>query len=54
MFRLAIHMSAIFANFGPKMTNSNVGLGDQLEDDDDGCWRSEFCGSAKVLRPVKT
>ena len=24
-----------------------VGLRDQLEDDDDGCWRSEFCGSAK-------
>ena len=26
----------------------HVGLGDQLEDDDDdGCWRSELCGSAK-------
>ena len=27
-------MSAKFANFGPKMTNSTtIGLGDQLEDD---------------------
>ena len=24
----------------------HVGLGDQLEDD--GCWRSEFCGSANA------
>ena len=31
----------------------HVRLGDKVEDDD-GCWRSECCGSAKVLRPVKT
>ena len=31
----------------------HVGLGDQLEDDDDGCWRSEFCGCAKCSAPWK-
>ena len=47
--RVATHESAILVNFGPKITQlHHVRLGDQLEDDDDdGCWRSEFCDSAK-------
>ena len=45
--RLATRAIAISANFWSQEDElHHVGLGDQLEDDD-GCWRSEFCGSTK-------
>ena len=47
LFCLATHESAILAIFDSTDDElHHEGLGDQLEDDDDGCWRSEFCGSA--------
>ena len=50
---LATHVSAILANFGPKMTNSTMlGLVTQIEGDD-GCWRSKLCGSSKFSAKSK-
>ena len=31
----------------------HVGLSEQLVDDDDGCWRSELCGSAQYSAQLK-
>ena len=52
--RLVTRASAIFAKLWSQEDElHHVGLGDPLEDDD-GCGRSEFCGSAQKLRSMTT